>query len=317
MNHGASYLKPFFARAYAKINLTLDVLGRRPDGYHELASVMQTVSLADTLLFRSLADGGTEFFCDVPALNGTDNLVYRAVQALREATGREQGVRIELQKQTPTQGGLGGGSSDAARVLLALNAWWKLGMSQEQLMDLAAGLGSDVPFFVLGGTALVEGRGERVTPLPDLPGLWVVLLKPSVAVSTPAAFRALTPDDYTTGQATARLASALRADDLPLLDGLVIALEARICQDYPMVTEGRVALVEAGAQVVRMSGSGPTLFALFQSLEQAQRIYQALLQRGWQVWLVRTVSQAEAGAADPYLGPGDEPFSEQGSQGML
>src|SRR5262249_5388737 len=121
----------FFARAFAKVNLTLDVLGRRPDGYHELASVMQAVSLAGTVAFRPLADGVTEFFCDVPALNGADNLVCRTVQALREATGCERGIRVELHKQTPMQAGLGGGSSDAACVLLALNTWWSLGLSRE------------------------------------------------------------------------------------------------------------------------------------------------------------------------------------------
>lgn len=282
----------FFARAFAKVNLTLDVLGRRPDGYHELASVMQTVSLADTLAFRPLADGATEFFCDVPALNRADNLVCRAVQTLREVTGCEQGIRIELHKQTPTQAGLGGGSSDAARVLLALNAWWPLELSRDQLLELAARLGSDVPFFVLGGTALVEGRGERVTALPTLPGHWVVLLKPPVAVSTPVAFGALTPDDYTSGQATANLVAALRGGEQPRLEGLLNALEARVCQEYPAVAESRAAFIEAGAQFVRMSGSGPTLFALCASLEEAQPIYQTLLDGGRQVWLARTVSQA-------------------------
>ncbi len=291
----------FFARAYAKINLTLDVLERRGDGYHELASVMQTISLADTLALRTLADGVTEFFCDVPALNGETNLVCRAVQALREETGCPRGVRIELQKQTPTQGGLGGGSSDAACVLLALNAWWSLGLAQARLMELAARLGSDVPFFVLGGTALVEGRGERVIALPDLSSLWVVLLKPPVTISTPAAFRSLTPDDYTDGRATARLVNALRGGGHLPLDTLVNALEPRVCQDYPAVAESRAAFVEAGAQIVRMSGSGPTLFALFRSLEEAQPVYQALLHQGRQVWLARTISRAEAQAVPVLL----------------
>jgi 4-diphosphocytidyl-2-C-methyl-D-erythritol kinase len=284
----------FFTRAYAKINLTLDVLGRRADGYHELVSVMQTVGLADSLAFGALPDGETAFFCDVPALNGADNLVYRAVQVLREATGCRRGVRIELQKQTPMQGGLGGGSSDAACVLRTLNARWSLGLSQTRLTKLAARLGSDVPFFVLGGTALVEGRGERVTPLPDLPGLWLVLLKPPIAVSTPAVFRALTPDEYTDGQATARLAQTLRGGGMPPLDGLVNALEARVCQDYPAVAESRAAFLQAGARMIRMSGSGPTLFALFPSLREAQPVYQALLQEGRHVWLTYTISRAEA-----------------------
>ena len=283
-----------FVRAYAKINLTLDVLGRRADGYHELASVMQTVALADTLAFRSLEDGYTAFFCDVPALNGPENLVYRAVQEVRAATGCQRGVRIELRKQTPSQGGLGGGSSDAAAVLLALNYLWTLTLEHAQLIELAARLGSDVPFFVLGGTALVEGRGERVTALPDLPGMWVLLLKPEVAVSTPAAFRALTPADYTDGQATARLVAAIRESGMPPLDGLVNALEERVCEHYPQVAECRTALKAAGARSARMSGSGPTLFALFPTLEEAAPVYQTLLQQGRQVWLARTVSRAEA-----------------------
>ncbi len=283
-----------FTRAYAKVNLTLDVLGRRADGYHELASVLQTVALADTLAFRALPNGQIEVFCDAPALRGPENLVYRAVEALRGATGCRRGVRIELQKRIPAQGGLGGGSSDAAMVLLVLNRWWHLGLARERLLELAASLGSDVPFFVLGGTALVEGRGERVTPLPDLPGMWVMLLKPSVAVSTPAAFRALTPADYTDGQATATLVSAIRGSALPSLDGLMNALEARVCQEYPAVAESRAAFFQAGAQFVCMSGSGPTLFALFPSLAEAAPVYQALLGEGRQVWLTRAVSRKEA-----------------------
>jgi 4-diphosphocytidyl-2-C-methyl-D-erythritol kinase len=293
-----------FVQAYAKINLTLDVLGRRADGYHELASVMQTVALADTLAFRSLEDGRTEFFCDVPALNTPENLVYRAVREVRAVTDCQRGIRIELCKQTPAQGGLGGGSSDAAAVLLALNQLWTLKLEHAQLIELAARLGSDVPFFVLGGTALVEGRGERVTALPDLPGMWVLLLKPEVAVSTPAAFRALTPADYTDGQATARLVAAIRESGMLPLDGLVNALEERVCEHYPQVAECRAALKAAGARYVRMSGSGPTLFALFSTLEEAAPAYQKLLQQGRQVWLARTVSRAEALAV---FGPANGP----------
>ncbi len=282
-----------FAQAFAKINLTLDVLRRRTDGYHELASVMQTVTLADTLAFRSLPDGRIEFFCEAPGLNGPENLAYRAVLALRAATGCQRGIHIELRKRIPPQGGLGGGSSDAACVLLTLNRLWELELEPMRLIELASDLGSDVPFFVRGGTALVEGRGEHVTPLPDLPGFWVILLKPAVAVSTPAAFRALIPDDYTDGQATANLVAAIRqAESLPL-DGLVNALEKRVCQLYPAVAESRAAFFQAGARYVRMSGSGPTLFGLFSSLEEAAPVYQTLLNQGRQVWLTRTVSRAE------------------------
>jgi 4-diphosphocytidyl-2-C-methyl-D-erythritol kinase len=289
-----------FVRAFAKVNLTLDVLGRRADGYHELASVMQTVALADTLAFRALPDGDLEFFCDVTELNGPENLVCRAVQLVREATGCQRGVRIELRKGTPAQGGLGGGSSDAASTLLALNEWWRLGLGQEELLALAARLGSDVPFFVLGGTALVEGRGERVAPLPDLPGHWVILLKPPVNVSTPVAFRALAPVDYTSGEATASLVAALQsagqAGQAGVLQAeyLVNALETCVLQLYPEVVAGHSALKIAGAPLVRMSGSGPTVFAPFASLEEAAPVYHRLVGGRHQVWLTHTVTRAEA-----------------------
>ena len=154
-----------FVRAYAKINLTLDVLGRRADGYHALATVMQTVDLHDTLCLTATDDNRVQVVCTRPELSNEDNLAARAAQLLRERFALQQGILIELRKRIPIAAGLGGGSSDAAAVLLAMRQWCQLSLSPSELQELAASLGSDVPFFLTGGLALCEGRGEQVTPL--------------------------------------------------------------------------------------------------------------------------------------------------------
>ena len=172
-----------FVRAYAKVNLTLDVLSRLPDGYHELATVMQTIDLHDTICLTATDDQRVQVICTTPALSNNDNLAARAVDKVRQYLGWRQGVRIELYKRIPLAAGLGGGSSDAAAVLLALRQWWQLPFSAADLLSMAASLGSDVPFFLTGGLALCEGRGERVTPLAHYwPASmrWLLLLKPSI-----------------------------------------------------------------------------------------------------------------------------------------
>ena len=154
-----------FVRAYAKINLTLDILGRGADGYHELATVMQTVDLYDTLCLTATNDDSVSLICTTPELSNDENLAVRAAQLVRQRFALRQGIGIELYKRIPIAAGLGGGSSDAAAVLLALQQWWQLPLSSSDLLNMAAALGSDVPFFLTGGLALCEGRGERVTTL--------------------------------------------------------------------------------------------------------------------------------------------------------
>ena len=194
----------------AKINLTLEVLGKRDDGYHEIASVMQAVSLFDTLTLSMAED--VQLISDVPEIGTRDNLVYRTAELLKREKGVDEGVEIRLSKGIPIAAGMGGGSSDAAATLLGLNHLWGLGVDIEELTGLAVRLGSDVPFFLSGGTALAEGRGERITPLPTPPTTWLALaLQPNpLENKTAAAYKALTPRDYTDGQKTARLASLLK-----------------------------------------------------------------------------------------------------------
>ncbi len=288
-----AWTHPIMLPAFAKVNLTLEVLGRRADGYHELASVMQTISLHDTISLSPAPDGMRSLTCDRPDLAGDQNLALRAAQALARATGHSGGVAIELRKEIPPQGGLGGGSSDAACVLLALARLWQRDLAPERMTALAAALGSDVPFFLTGGAALVGGRGERVTPLPDPDPFWLVVMRPPVGIATAAAFAALTPADFADGAASAALAAALRAGGPLPLDRLVNSFERGILRDYPAVEQAWEALAAAGAPIVRLSGSGPTLFAPFAKLLPAAEVRRQLRVEGHEVWLARTVSRAE------------------------
>ena len=187
-------------QAPAKVNLTLEVLGKRSDGYHEIASVMQVISLFDTLSFSPSDE--IKVLAEIKDLETQDNLVYRAAMLLRETSGMSSGAEIRLDKQIPLAAGLGGGSSDAAATLLGLARLWGLELGEEELKVLAAQLGSDVPFFVTGGTALVEGRGERVSNVKTPLTLWLVLAFPDHRIEnkTATAYKALSPSDHTDGR---------------------------------------------------------------------------------------------------------------------
>lgn len=289
---------PVFIPAYAKINLTLAVLGRREDGYHQLASVMQTISLADTL--RIGVGGDDSFTCDVAELSAPANLVARAAALLRAEAGRpDLGAEIELRKEVPAQGGLGGGSSDAATALVALDALWGLGLGMARLEALAAQLGSDTPYLIQGGTAWVGGRGEVVTPLPDAEPLWIVLAKPPVAISTPTVFGALSPVDYTDETDTETVVAAIRGGEALPFDRMTNALERGVLERYPEVTRIRNSLLDLGASFVRMSGSGPSLFTPHRTLEDAARLTERAREQGLAVWLCHTITSAQVRASRP------------------
>jgi 4-diphosphocytidyl-2-C-methyl-D-erythritol kinase len=282
-----------FVSAYAKINLTLAVLGKRADGYHDLSSVMQTISLHDTLRLTPNRSGQISVHADNSELNTPDNLALRAAMALREAVGDASlGAEIELFKAIPSPGGLGGGSSDAASVLLALNALWQTRLPHERRTELAATIGSDVPYFLSGGAALIAGRGEHVTPLPDVQPLWLVLARPHVNVSTAAVYRALSPADYATAEDTEAIIQAVQQGEPLPLDRLSNSLEAPVMRDYPEIAATRDELLASGAPLVRMSGSGPTLYAPFGALGDASRVYAESHSRGLECWLCHFVSRS-------------------------
>jgi 4-diphosphocytidyl-2-C-methyl-D-erythritol kinase len=281
-----------FVRAYAKINLTLDVLGPRADGYHELATVMQTVDLYDTICLTAIEDRRVRLVCTKPELSNDDNLAARAAHLVRERLAFRQGVLIELHKHIPVAAGLGGGSSDAAAVLLALQQWWQLHLTPSELLDMAAALGSDVPFFLTGGLALCEGRGERVTALtPHLPRSmrWLLLLKPAISVSTAAVFRNLSASDFTDGTHSRAVSTAFNAGQIPRLEDLHNCFERSVLEHYPEVAHARAVLLQAGAPFVRLSGTGPTLFVPFAELTCAQRVQEQLQTQGYEVYLSRAI----------------------------
>lgn len=276
----------------AKLNLFLEVLGRRPDGYHELETVIVSIGLYDTLLFSGEDPQQTRFGCRLAlsqplakqqrgSLAGKDNLVVRAAALLREATGCRRGVRIELIKRIPLQAGLGGGSSDAAATLVGLNRFWDLRLPSAQLHELAARLGSDVNFFLDSPRAAVcTGRGEQITPLPGAPRLHFVVACPASGLSTGAVFGRWQQAEQTRRSACG-LVSALRSGRLPHgADGLFNALEAPACQLNRDVAGTLRDLRETGADAAAMSGSGSACFAVCRSARQARHLAGRLRSRG-------------------------------------
>ena len=284
--------KTYFVQSYAKINLTLDILGRRADGYHALSTIMQTIDLYDTICLTATNDQQVSILCSRTELNNADNLVVRAAQSIRRYLGLTQGVAIELHKRVPMAAGLGGGSSNAASVMLALQQWWQLPLNADELLNLAAALGSDVPFFLAGALALCEGRGEIITPLPahwPASMRWLLLLKPAISVSTAAVFRNLAPTEYTTGSCSHTVVEILRRQHPLQPADLHNGLQRSVLATYPQVEQARVAMLQAGAPFVQLSGSGPTLFAPFATLAHAAQVQQQLQSAGYETYLSRPI----------------------------
>lgn len=260
------------ARAFAKINLGLEVLGTRADGYHLLRTGMQSISLADELLLTRTAEEGITLRCDEPWLP-TDgrNLAVRAAEAVFRHCGLSGGVRIELKKQIPAEAGLGGGSADAAAVLRGLRALFSLPLGDEALRELALPLGADVPFCVGGGTMLAEGIGEVLSPLPPMPPCHLVIVKPPCGSSTKAVYAALSLKALRPWeQPDARLLeNALRGQNVTLLGAsLQNALEKPATELQPVLLDYRQFLTESGAAGAAMSGSGSAFFAVFPEAER-------------------------------------------------
>lgn len=275
--------------AAAKVNLVLEVLGRRADGYHEIATVMQTVDLSDRLI---LQDAETlECRADAPGVpTGDANLATRAARALAEAAGVSRGVRITLRKRIPVAAGLGGGSADAAAALLGLNRLWGLRWPVARLAEVAVTLGMDVPFFLRGGTALATGRGEKVEAVPGM-GLALVLVNPRVASSTAEVYGRVTPEMYTDGTRARGALAALRSRrPARVAASLYNGLEAAAGQ--PEIARMKAALLAAGALGVALSGSGPTVFGVARSFDHARQIRARVARRSWDCWAVRTTRRS-------------------------
>lgn len=279
---GADPVPPETVRipAPAKVNLFLEVLGKRPDGYHEIATLMLALDLADELEFAPDETGGLSLTCDDPALTvGPDNLVLRAASRLRTETGCTAGARIRLAKRIPWAAGLGGGSSDAAAALRGLTELWQLGLGPADLARIGSAIGSDVPFFLNGPAAWCTGRGEVVEPVPVGRPLDLVLVKPPAGLATADVYRRLTvPATPVDGEAAR---AALMSGDVEALGrALFNRLQEPAFELNPAVADAHRRVAAAGAAGGLMSGSGSCLFALCRNPSEARRVHDDLA-RGW------------------------------------
>lgn len=259
-------------KAYGKINLALDVLYKRPDGYHEVDMVMQAVSLADTVTLKETRQG-IVVTTNIPGLACDDsNLAYRAATQLRDSLHVVSGVAIHLEKCIPLAAGLAGGSSDAAAVLSGLNRLWKLGLSLEELMTIGAKLGSDVPFCLAGGTMRALGRGERLEPLAPMPHCYIVLAKPPQSVSTAWVYGNYRSEAVNFHPDIPGMMTSLAIGDYAgIVSRLGNVLESVTIPVYPEVAKIKQLLSDSGAAAL-MSGSGPTVFGLVANRQQAEEV---------------------------------------------
>jgi len=284
--------------AYAKLNLTFEVLDWRSDGFHQVTTIMQTVDLADVLQIEPASKLTVE--CEYPDLAGNQNLVWKAATELAKVGQIEPNAKITIEKHIPVGMGLGGGSSDAAAALLGLNRLWGLGLSVDELASVAAGLGSDVSFFLWGGTALAQGRGEQITLLPPLPPLAVTLVFPDLAIpnKTATMYSKLTMAQFSDGGITRQMIQLLTAGQFvrESVAGLVFnAFSEVAAQSYPELVKMSREGVEDGGPIMHLCGAGPALFTLPSSQEQHQRIVEVLQPHSAGVYLVSTVSPDKTG----------------------
>lgn len=263
-------------RANAKVNLTLDVLYKRPDNYHEVEMIMQSVELADILHIEESET--TKVLCNHPFVpNDANNLVYKAIEAIREYKSINKNVKITIEKNIPVAAGLGGGSSDCAATLKGLNYFWKLGLSLDTLEKIGIKLGADVPFFIRGGTKLAKGIGEKLSPLPSPPPLWIVLAKPNIGVSTKDVYGNLDLLKITKRPNTQSMIKAIKERDIRgICNNLCNVLETVTLKKYTTVQALKSRMTQLGACGVLMSGSGPTVFGICSSYERAVKIAKSL-----------------------------------------
>ncbi|KAB7704315.1 4-(cytidine 5'-diphospho)-2-C-methyl-D-erythritol kinase [Bacillus aerolatus] len=279
-------------KAPAKINLTLDVLHKRADGYHEVEMIMTTVDLADRIELEPLSKDEIKIISHnrfVP--DDSRNLAFQAARLLKERHGIRSGVAIGIEKVIPVAAGLAGGSSDAAATLKGLNRLWNLGLSLDELAKLGSEIGSDVSFCVYGGTALAKGRGEKVQRLPAPPNCWVVLAKPTIGVSTAEVYKNLKIDGLRHPNTKAMVEAIETKDYANMCGHLGNVLESVTLKLYPEVAQIKEQMERFGADAVLMSGSGPTVFGLIQHDSRMNRVYNGL--RGFcdQVYAVRLLGE--------------------------
>lgn len=279
----------------AKINLTLDVLYKREDGFHQVEMIMQSIDLADVLHLEERKTGDVSIATTIARLPCDQrNLAYRAAALLKETCQVKSGVHIFLEKNIPVAAGLAGGSADAASVLIGLNQLWKLGLSTNELEILGAKLGSDVPFCIKGGTVLATGRGELLQPLADIKPCYIVLAKPPIGVSTAWVYRQYRGQDVKAHPNTLGVKSSLEQGDLTsVAKGLCNVLETVTIPVHPEIKKLKQSMMQYGAMASLMSGSGPTVFGLVEEQAKAEYIAEKIKsQSAADIFVAKTVGKS-------------------------
>ena len=269
-------------QAFAKINLGLDVLGKREDGYHEVRMIMQTIRMYDQLDMRKSVEPGIHLTTNkkyIPV--DENNLVWRAAKLMMDTCGIIEGVSIHLHKVIPVAAGMAGGSSDAAAALVGMNRMFHCGLSKEKLMELGVQIGADVPYCVLRGTALAEGIGEKLTVLPPMPDCWILIGKPGISVSTKYVYTTLDLNTDTVHPDIDGMKKALEDGNLyGITERMGNVLQDVTIPAYPEVERIKEQMKALGAVNAMMSGSGPTVFGIFDNEEKAQKACQKLRESG-------------------------------------
>lgn len=277
-------------QAWGKINLSLDVLHLRPDGYHQLATVMQSIKLADSLTFQVNDSGRINLECNHPHLANDDNLVVKGAKMLQKLFCPDRGVDIFLEKKLPVAAGLGGGSSDAAVTMKALNYLWGLELSTSALISLGASLGADVPFCLVGGTVLARGIGDELTLLKQAPKTWLVLVKPGAGLSAGEVYKHWDGQGWESNNYTPGVLKALDTGDVHSLAAAVgNDLERAVVSLQPEVEEIRQELLAGGAMKAMVSGSGPTVVGFVAGEEQGMMLAKELQKKYAEVYVTHTV----------------------------
>ncbi len=269
-------------RALAKINLGLDVIGKREDGYHEVRMIMQTINMYDQLEIEKKDEPGISITTNLPFIPTDErNLVYKAAKLLMDEFDIQEGITVELQKFIPVAAGMAGGSSDAAATMIGMNRLFNLGLTVKEMMKRAVAIGADVPYCLLRGTALAEGIGEQLRPLPPCPNCYVLIGKPAISVSTKMVYEKLDSAQIEHHPDIDRILEGLQWHNLnKISEYMGNVLESVTIPAYPIIGEIKERFMENGALISLMSGSGPTVFALFDNYEMALRAKEALLEWG-------------------------------------
>ncbi len=289
-------MKEISVKALAKINLGLDVVRRREDGYHEVRMIMQTIHLFDRLEIKKTSSGGITMTTNLSFLpTNENNLVYQAAKLLKDEFGIRDGIDIRLHKHIPVSAGMAGGSTDAAAVLYGMNRMFQLGLKRDELMRRGVKIGADVPYCIMRGTALAEGIGEKLTALPPMVKCPVLIAKPPISVSTKFVYEHLKLDETTVHPDIDRLVEDIRQKDLAKIAAdMGNVLEAVTIPNYPVIAEIKEHMLRHGAVNAMMSGSGPAVFGLFEDAEQARVAYEAMQASGLarQVYLTSIYNNA-------------------------